>query len=101
MKKYRNPNIPKPTPGDSRDEALALVKPPRYVGKPVIVVPPKKKTPRSGERSGPTTKVPAKPMPNPKPINKPGVKPPKRKTGPRPSNRNDIIRNRLRPAGSN
>ena len=48
-----------------------------------------------------TTAIPKPAKPSPKPINKPGVKPPKRKTGPRPSNRNDIIRNRLRPAGSN
>lgn len=45
MKKYRNPNVPTPTPSPSTS-GEGVVKPPRYVGKPVPVpspTPPTKK----------------------------------------------------------
>ena len=45
MKKYRNPNVPTPTPSPS-PSGEGMVKPPRYVGKPVPVpspTPPTKK----------------------------------------------------------
>jgi len=55
MKKYRNPNIPKPTPGDSKSEAT------RYKTQPVKNMFPA--IPGKPEK----VKVPAKPTPKPKP----------------------------------
>ena len=74
VKSYMNPNIPKPKPkpGDSSGEAL--IKPPRYVGKPVLVEPPKKRRTLPGI-PGPEKR---ERRPLPKPINKSGL----RKDGP-------------------
>ena len=88
IKSYMNPNIPKPKPGDSSGEAL--IKPPRYVGKPVLVGERKKRRTPPGI-TGPEKRE-KRPLPNPinkspekrekrslpKPINKSGL----RKDGP-------------------
>ena len=68
VKSYMNPNIPKPKPGDSSAEAV--IKPPRYVGKPVLVGERKKRRTPPGI-TGPEKRVK---RPLPKPINKSGLK---------------------------
>jgi hypothetical protein len=70
IKSYRNPNIPKPKPNPGDSSGEALIKPPRYVGKPVLVGP---REERGKNRPGPLTPrtpgVPGKregrPLPNP------------------------------------
>ena len=69
MKKYRNPNVPTPTPSPSTS-GEGVVKPPRYVGKPVLVEPPKKRRTPPGI-TGPEKR---ERRPLPKPINKSGLK---------------------------
>lgn len=67
--------------------------------------PPRGRKPGKGDGRRTIMPVPPKgekrPIRKPiKPINKPGVNPTKKKTGPRPSNRNDIIRNMIKPDGT-
>ena len=65
IKSYMNPNIPKPKPGDSSGDAP--IKPPRYVGKPVLVGERKKRRTPPGI-TGPEKR---EKRPLPKPITKP------------------------------
>ena len=74
IKSYRNPNIPKPKPKPGDSSGDALIKPPRYVGKPVLVGPsenrpgplPNPRTPGGpGKREG-------RPLPNPRTPRTPG-----------------------------
>jgi hypothetical protein len=122
VKSYINPNIPKPKPGSDTG------KEPRYKTQPVKPVKPVKPKPDRPGINPPRKPKPGKPKPGRgirNPIGKkPGrtlidelsdfakkqrqlptrVKPEgkrRKKTGPQPSKRNDMIRNRLRPVGSN
>lgn len=110
----RNPSTPKPgsDSGDGRmytggtpdfDERTGLYRP----GSPNEYLNPKPRKPKPGKGDGRKTIMPVppkgekRPIRKPiKPINKPGVNPTKKKTGPRPSNRNDIIRNMIKPDGT-